>query len=632
MNKIKKFLTLGLTAGLFSGSMVAVAMNQGKAVKKASATSTHFEFGVLGDIAANGTSGDFTFTNTGGDKPGKVVNIDDARYWDANHYNGLEKSFIGESYGWSGKMTSPTWVQSSTGKYVYFTWTGNDQIINIYTTADEDQDKNPDLVASLTNDVPNGNSMVVNFIEIPSKYLTGSYNLYLELVDNFTNDDGYRFSSFGYLHVNAAASEVSDAIWAHINAHYRDTDEEKERFSCALDTYSNAKFKAISALSGADNADESFDDLAHFQANWYRDTAYDENVNLDHINDVISQATHHPHQRQPFNKSGTGFFKGYYEGCYLNGDFSETKETAGFGVDGFKYRFVSKPFVLSGTGFVSIKMAGHPASLHVLRGWHELAFIDNKANSRDGNNTNITTGYNALTMVRHVINLSAFKGEIIQLAFADVNTGGDYGVINIDELITKYSSNPTFKVDTVVQSDNIHHYYVDKYVPMTNSNQDAGGVDYKNDGAYNITEDTSAVQKAYTFLSTFYSTVRNSGNDRKFSWCDVKDLSALKLAYATLSEDAAAKAIVDNSEDFHYGDARGHLVDGDYWLSSINKDYKVGQTMTAINTGVYPTLSAHGLMSSNVNNTTFIIVVVSLVILTGLAVGSYTLLRRRKQD
>ena len=639
MKHMKKIVAFAVASVLLGGAIGASAMHY-REVKKASAEATHFTFGDVGDVAKNGTSGSFSFINDEGCEaiPGKIADKDSAKYWDVNHYNSFENFFIGESYGWKGTIRSATWVQSSTNKYVFLTWAGNDQVLKILTTADEDDDGNPDLVTSLTNDEPNGNSMVVNFVEIPAKYLTGTYTLYLEIYDGFNDDAGYRFSTFGYVHVNASAEEVSDAVWAHIDTyHYHETGEEKERLSNAMNSYGHSKYKAITPLSssGRNNVDESFDDNATFLANWSRDASYDENVNLDHINDVISHATHHTHERQPFNATG-GFFKGYYEPAYTNSDFSEANETKGFGHDGFKYRFVSKPFVLSGSGFVSIKMSGHSASFHILKGWREMAFIDNKANSRAGTNTNITTGYNALTMVRHIINLNAFKGEMIQVAFADVNTGGDYGAINVDELITYYPSNPTFKVDTVVQSDSIHHYYIDKYVPMTNSNEGTGGIDYKDDGAYNITSDNSEVQKAYTFLQSFYSTVRNVDNDRKFSWCDTDagDLAALKTAYATLSEDATAKAIADASEDFHYGDLKGNLVEGDYWLSSIYKGFTVGQTMNAINTGVLPAPvlpTAYGINAANSDTASLVIIISVAALLTITCVG-FILFKKRKEN
>lgn len=216
-------------------------------------------------------------------------------------------------------------------------------------------------------------------------------------------------------------------------------------------------------------------------------------------------------------------------------------------------------------------MAGRPASLHIMRGNTELGFADSKSFKVTGEGVtggNITSGYNSCTMVRHVVNLSEFKGQVIQLAIADVDTDFNWGAANFDELITKYDSNPSFKVDEAVQKNTIHNYYLDKYV----SSVDVIYKDAAQEAA--VTEDTSVVKEAHDFLDYYYANFRTPGS--VFSFCEVasETKTALVTRYNALSQ--GAQAIVDASEDFDFGDTRTGDENWHWYNETMRKQYSVG--------------------------------------------------------
>ena len=526
----------------------------------------------------------------------------------SGRFNALDSFFTGEGSGVneneSGYFDSVSWYQKKANPYVYFTLAGNSRnYIEVLRKS------NNTVLGSINNDQFNGNPMVMNYIEIDTSTLSEDEEVFLRIHDDSYQDDqgGYRFVTFGYCHVNATDKDVSDAIWTHINsltiAYDAGNVEANYRIRETMNFYLNGKASTDGILLLSDDknisANENFDNNATFLNNWYRDTTYDfvtwddngyhESANINDRYDkgwgsIISNGAQHRHERMPFNKTGSGFFKGYREAPEGTDDVTGFMDT-----DRSKYRFVSKPFVLSGTGFVSIKMSGHPASLHVLRGNTDLAFIDVKTNSRKGVNTNITTGYNCLTMVRHVINLSAFKGQVIQLAIADVNCNTDYGAANFDELITKYDSNPTFQVDKVVQYDSINNYYLDYYVPKTNSNNGVG-VDYTDDVNYNFVSDDSPVNEAYNFLKGYYEKLRSPSSHFDYEYAGENNRDLVAGSYLMMSN--SAKVLAGAAEDVRYNfefsnEWYSHPVDDSNSiysaLSSLIEDYAAVVTINANN-------------------------------------------------
>ena len=541
-------------------------------------------------------------------------------------FNALDSFFTGEGSGVgedvTGYFDSVPWQQKKDYPYVYFTLAGNAS--NEIEVRKNDTDKT--LVTKINNDQFNGNPMVLNYIAIDTSGLTEGEELFLRINDNSTSS--YGFVTFGYLHVNASATDVSDAIWLHINSlsiryenypNENDFREANYRIRETMNFYLNGKASTNNILTLSSNknlsADEDFESNNDFLDGWYRDAGHDANTGYEdgfadktkNWGTIISTANHHFNNHElPFNKTGNGFFKGYLE------------DNTGFlASDNARYRFVSKPFVLSGDGIISIKMAGRPASVHVVRGNVNLAYIDNKTYGTE--EENITNGNTGCTMVRHVINLNAFKDQVIQIAIADVDTGGTWGAVNFDDLVTKYdSTNPfSFKVDKA-QQYSVYNHYLDHYV--SSSNADIIYVDETTRN--NNASDTSDFKKAADFLSTYYSTVRAKSNG--CTYCG-KDVDTSGLLYNSLTP--TAKDIVARSDDFDHT----KTATKDTWSSieTVIRNGGVGDTLVEL--GIIPAPSSTNLLKATSNNDAVVMIVVITSVATLLAIAFFAF-KKKKQE
>ena len=607
----------------------------------------HLTIATLRDNENNiiGNQDSRNLTNKNGDGFVNWIAAQDATYWNEGvKFNALGSFYRGEIYEhWRGTVTSESWTQTT--RYVLLQLGGRaDLNVEFYN--------GETLLGSVNKGTTNGNPLVVTYFEIPvekvsNETLAAGIQMNFKFTDSLT--EGYGFLNIGYVKVNSSKKDISDAIWSQISsfgtAYKADFNEVHDRIREATNYYLNdSKYADVIGLSDniPDAADEDFENNANFLNRWYRDSSYDEGFNDKAFgwDRIISHSDQHQHDRRPFNNDG-GFFKGYLEPCVTN-NVVDGSDTGFMNTDGSKYRFVSKPFILSGTGFVSIKMSGHPASVHVMRGNTELAFIDIKTNVRRGTmetdeevdlpGNNIAWGYNANTMVRHVINLNVFKGQIIQLAIADVNCAGDYGAVNYDSLITKYTTNPAFKADTVTQYTNIHHMYYDHYVSRANTD-----IIYTVEATRNAnTSDSSTVAEAYNYLTnTFYKKLRVK-NSNAFADCanfSSSDLEAVVSGYSNLS--AEAQAIVDASEDV----TRDYSAQGENWynkpfLAANYAGWVVKQIAAKNNIVINVKSSSNELQSQLVvsNNDTYVLALVIAVSSTLLLAMSFFLIKKKKHN
>lgn len=459
----------------------------------------------------------------------------------------LDTFFCGErKEGQTIDLTLNSWIQKT--QYIYFTWGGakNDgedvRLVFHYG----------DYSSQMLNDTSMGNPMLLRYFKIPDEQYallnkeTG-FNMYIELIDNRTGN--YGFHNFGYLHVNQTKEQVGDAMRFYINnlvRRYNDSNDVDTRRSQIrirkeiLNHYFGNSYLRDVFYASSSNIDEDFENNNDFLNHWYFDYNYFNGANWDlHFDRAIGTDSVRPADtHMPFNKTGNGFFRGWFEndslGGFVNGD-------------GSRYRFVSRPFVLSGTGLVSIKMAG-TASLHVIdpATRQDLAWADILTFNTGGSWDDLSVSdFNTVTMIRHVVNLEAYLGKTIQLAIADVGTGG-WSALYADELITDYESNPGFKIDAFNHNES-NVFKTDKYINSTiyNSDGNSTGLKYVVESDMNKAnnneiinhQDNSPAKDAYNYLNDTYYSNRNNNEQR---------LNVLN-AYYSLSSDA--KSIVNASSN-----------------------------------------------------------------------------------
>ena len=559
-----------------------------------------------------------------------------ANCWNGKSLNALGSVMDGclDHEGWTGTLTSRKWHQTT--EWIYFQYgcaqnhlegqAGDVKLVfKLWASADA---ATPAYTHDFHNDTFSQTTLLLRNYRIPSAEfaaLNGDFYMSVDLVDGRGND--YGANEFGYLHVNQTHEQVSDAQW-----HYCKNIGEGEAKS-ADDLRENYYLNGSLRDGFTTGFEEQFDSQILFNKNFMLDGGYDQNGCDRHEDKAISFASFrgwNDGSKMPFNKTGAGFFKGWY------GEAAEDTENRGYVSDDRPiYRFLSKPFRLPANGIVSVKMAG-TASLHLLDfdgGNGELAFVDCKTFNTEGDEGNIAwTQKNVCTMVRHVINFSKYGGRLVQLAIADISSGG-WGAAYFDELCANYSELPGLKVDLVAQYKDTTSYSVFKDVYVS-AKEAGGGVDYKNDDGPE--SDTSPLKKASDFVADYLNLFRNyrsNGNN----FCSVhtsEEAKALINRFNGTGENglnADERDLVIASDDYRRA---GATVDN--WTTTAPERLSLRDSLIYIadcndlNISIAGAHSGGNITFLLKETNTTIIIVISLVSVT--AIGLFLFARKRKAD
>ena len=399
-------------------------------------------------------------------------------------------------------------------------------------------------------------NMVFKYFELPNEIQPGDKFL-IYVRDGRTG--GYGGFTFGDVHINQTLEECAKCFSAHkqqIKLNEYTSEYNRVANEYVLNYYATDNYYATirTAEAALTDANESFDVNDHLS-----DWAYDSEFSTANIsfNDVISDNDAKDwNERMPANKTGER---------YVNADARAIGE-------GEKYRLVSSEFTLSGTGFISAKLGGGTAVMSLLDSdGNELvttrhsrggdnpilndAFVDN------GNAGNIMdSGSRFNTMARTYLDASAHLGKKVRVALSDDRTGGNWGLAYFDEVVTKYDSVPTLKVDVIQQQWNDSPLYrgvvTDKYV---------GSLD-------------TDFGKAYDFVQRYYGLMRNPSNDQNYCSASVyqsSDVQDLLDEYNDLDSDV--KALVDAAKDYNFGKRTND--EWRWYLQEPDLSYTVGQTI-----------------------------------------------------
>ncbi len=545
---------------------------------------------------------------------------------DRRSYNAMDNFLntmakVGE--GETGWVRSVRWVHK--GGYVSFLLGGNgNNFVNIWAEPEEGKENGANVFANIKNDFhasrdsydsayENGEAsdfelsanMALKYFYIPDEYIGRELIVYIE--DCTTSY--YGGVVFGDLRVNQTLEEVARTFAAHkqqIALDAQSTTQNNYSATYMLNTYYvGAGYSALAtAESSLDNADEGFE--TYGLSNWAYDRAFS-NANINVATIVSNNDAKDWTERMPANKTGN---------LYVNADGSGIAEDA-------KYRLISNEFTLSGTGFISAKLGGGTAVMSLIDSTGaELVTsriaeatgtnILNKGFVDNGGVGNImSSGSRFNTMSRTYLDASAHLGKKVRVVLSDDRTGGNWGLAYFDEVVTKYASVPTFKVDKIQQQWNesplYHGVVVDQYVGSAST--DFG--------------------KAYDFVTRYYGLMRSSAHG--FSWCTISeddDVKALLAEYKTLTANVAN--IVSASMDYSFG---ASATSENFYLTEADVSYTIGQTMTALDNELSPSSNKTiAMFDTNASAITFIIVVSVLGIAVASLVAAYSVLKKRKEQ
>lgn len=509
-------------------------------------------------------------------------------FWTHRYFNALDNFYDGfRNEGWTGTVTSRTWTH--TGGYLSFTLGGNPfdgaNVVNRVAVMAGTTE-----IASIHNNAFQDPSlslnMIVKVVDIPTQYINAE--LHLEIIDGKTG--GFGGITFGALKVNQTALEVTRTVKTHqVSLASIDTD--------TLDAHKNslAKTATLSAYSTDSvytpflnttltSVNEDFE--VNGMTNWGYDIDYSQisTENTDkylgiNFGTAVSSDTTFWAEEVPFNKEGTSFYNGWA---------AAPTETA-------KYRYLSAPMTVTGSGIMSVKMGGRTSELQILdasdlsllASFRNPSFVDASISAI------VTTGARQATMTRIVVDASAFVNDEVIIALADAELGGNWGVVFFDELVTQYAVAPSFKLDLL-------------------SHQGENGV---NKDMF-LGADGSDIKAAYTFLQGYYSALRASGSD--FTYCSLLDgdpsaINTVLSDYDGLT--SGARAIVDGSQDYSYGLVAG---DGNFLHNPVDLT-DVGSSINYMRANV-------GTSGSQLRNIPATVKSDSIILVTLIALASITAL------
>ena len=448
-------------------------------------------------------------------------------------------------------------------------------------------------------------NMTFRYYELPSEIKPGEKFL-LYVRDGKTS--GYGGFTFGNVHINQTLEDVAKSFSVHktqMKLNKYTSIWNSNAIDSVLDFYDNDAYYATvrTAEAALTEADDDFEVNEHL-SNWAYDTQFS-SYGLDFNNAVSTNDAKDWTERMPANKTGNSYF---------NGDVTDGQESE-------KYRLVSSEFTLSGNGFISAKLGGGTAVLalidsdgvelvHSRIATSEGTNILNAGFADNGNAGNIMdSGSRYNTMSRTYLDASAHLGKKVRVRISDDRTGGNWGLAYFDEIVTKYTSLPTLKVDKIQQQwgeNPLYHGVVtDKYV---GSNSTTFG-------------------KAYAFVQTFYSVLRVKANG--VNYCSVynqQNVKDLVTSYENLEPEV--KVLVDLAQDFDFGSA---ATSANFYLTEANLNYAVGQTMTYVADLVTNGPLANSLVNGIINSEKNGAILVVIIMFAGLTASASLLVILKKK-
>lgn len=618
MKIIKKIAMFGFAVGLAGAGVSALALQRNQSMKPAMADIAEQHYVPVN--TANFYSGEFDI--------GAQICQGNDTFFDPGRFYGTTRPLLNTvsiNEGKTGDIRSYPFNQ--TGEYVSFVMGGNgkDHIdgeghpMNFINVWDEDRGYNvASFVANTAFSDPNIScNMVFKYVQIPADH-RGRTLIYIH------DGTGSNFGgvTFGELRINQTWEDVVESFSAHLATYKLSCNNQAniDAYNAVKNLYdTDAYYSDLrTALASKTSADDGFE-KKNGLTNWAYDrvgsTYPNGDLGLINFESIISDNDYKTDSYfsapMPANKTGN---------YYLNADTSGVYED-------FKYRLVSSEFTLSGTGLISAKLGGGTAVLQLLNSNYEVvaststnasgenpilnpAFV---AENGDSRLNIVSSGTRLNTMSRVFLDCSAYLGQRVRVAISDDRHGFNWGLSYFDEVVTYYSTLPSFRLDKITQTNNEETYrgvVTDKYVGPNNT----------------------TFGEAYAFVSSFYSTMRDPSN--AVSWCSISASQAVQDVvddYGDLSP--SAKAIVDASQDYTYG--KNVTSSNWYFADPDTTTYTIGATMAYLTSGevalASSPLDASRFFGMNGSNSAVMIAILSSVIVISLAFIGFMVYNKKRK-
>ncbi len=557
-----------------AGEPLPVKAAEGEPVKSIPWTNENFSSEEWADQVSYDEEGDITLDRRTAEG---WRDVSWGTFWEGRHFNALDSFYRGEwNEGWTGTIRSIDWVQDESCPYVTFTLGGNvneGSYLAIVDAEGNNATTDPDgkIVNDYFADPALSNNMIVRVVEIAESFY--GKPLHLEIHDVKTG--GFGMINFGALSPNQTAEEVSDTLWEHGFGGQGATVTTETNSDLAAQEYiwgkytdpANAEYAPFMEDARevtATSVEEDFES-GELSSLWTVDLNYAENpdgtlyYDFDRTKAVSDISTISWAEKTPFNKDGNYFLNSW-------------NDQGGAAHEGPRWRLLSKPFVLTGTGIVTAKMGGHNArlSLYAYDGDKPLPDetpLASMTHEEKGwtDNLDCTLGGNNVTMRRSYLDASEHVGKTVVLALEDFRATGIWGHAFFDSISTsvELSELSSFPLEIIEQ----------KQDGWAAPRQFAVRSAFFGKSVEESSEDIAPIAEASLFLDKYFATARPAGNP---TYCALPKEDALPLqkAYEALSPEA--KSIVDLSGDYSY---EGYEETGTIDLTRPVEETTVGKSM-----------------------------------------------------
>ena len=590
MKKFKKVALIGFSATLVVAGATALAATRGFAglnVVKGD------EYPVANVVSRTGEPKEsYLFSTNGaeyidfmtGFSCGGVNNADFARFRnDTFHdekmrYFGMDyfcDTFKGGGDSWTGTFTSREFMQKNQ-PYVCFQFGSRSDSANYCQLQRYDEGTSAwvnlgdPIKNKNTNEPLNCQQLILRVVEIPSEYREAK--LRALFVDG--NPDGWGGMTFGAF-TGACSLDTAAKLYnlyklALTDVVLPDSKETEGKTNAAAKAYIEgllntwSEYDAVkvraAALGEVNNISDDFE-FEEGYPTFTEDYFFSNNGGNFHI--FSNQLRYNLEatkwgNNMPFNQTND-----YFLSSAMNENGEATRE-------GAKGRFFSSPFILRGSGYLSIKMSGRAAKFTVWDAdtYAELISVndDDDLNQRifvDGGTSvegTCANGSRLCTMTRVYVDCTALIGRKLFVSLEDYRNDGGWGLARFDEFVSYYDETPTIGYDTFTQTDGVTGYGVARDILVNGQEND--------------------FTAAWSFLeNTYFKLARAYSNTNPATFCsegavDADIKAAIATEYNKLS--ASVKAIVNSSADYQYS---GYGSATPMYQTSLVTTHSVGQAL-----------------------------------------------------
>lgn len=367
-------------------------------------------------------NGNFEYGLAGWTMTGDIGTIEtNETYWTGYHVFNQGNYFRGDGKeGNTGSLISPTFVVDATNRAISLRLGASLDPEQVYVEV-IDCDNNNEVLAKITNTKFNDPyyALALNYYSVTLDEAVVGHRVCLKLTDNATS--GFGFANLDDIKVNQSTSDLEASLNEH-NELLKAFIHENELNASNASILEQVNY--LKSLVYADNMLENYG-FENGTLNGWTTTNENWGKNENGSLQGASSSSTWWGEALTFNKSGNYFLNGF--------------ESTGM-AEGETWTLKSTSFVLSGAGYISVKMGGRAASVNVYDAENNtLIGTYKQTRFNNANFPCINLGGSWYDMAVYVIDLREYVGKTLYVELCDTETE-NFGCSTFDNIITYYET------------------------------------------------------------------------------------------------------------------------------------------------------------------------------------------------